>query len=153
MCKHVAGLAIRLNYCKSPPAAKQVEIGGKKRRTHQWEEMETDIYDWGLKHPYTCLVYRLKHIDSDDAYSSVQYFKGTAVLCHLEQDIVRSESDFDALLRLYIDKFIDWNSWLYTHGMPSITIDFSIKLERQCQQLADQYSLITNEQLNLLNAN
>ncbi|CAF1444546.1 unnamed protein product, partial [Rotaria sp. Silwood1] len=29
MCKHVAGLAIRLNYCKSPPAAKQVEVGEK----------------------------------------------------------------------------------------------------------------------------
>jgi leukotriene-A4 hydrolase len=36
----------------------------------QWEEMETDINDWGLTHPYTCLVYRLKNIDPDDAYSS-----------------------------------------------------------------------------------
>jgi len=32
--------------------------------------METDINDWGLTHPYTCLVYRLKNIDPDDAYSS-----------------------------------------------------------------------------------
>ena len=36
----------------------------------QWEEMETDIHDWGLTHPYTCLVYRLNNVDPDDAYSS-----------------------------------------------------------------------------------
>ncbi len=46
---------------------------GETRRFYaaqQWEEMETDINDWGLAHPYTCLVYRLKNIDPDDAYSS-----------------------------------------------------------------------------------
>ena len=36
----------------------------------QWEEMATDIHDWGLTHPYTCLVYQLKNVDPDDAYSS-----------------------------------------------------------------------------------
>ncbi|KAF9758301.1 hypothetical protein NGRA_3148 [Nosema granulosis] len=32
MCKHVVGMAIRLNYCKPPPAAKDVKIGEKRRR-------------------------------------------------------------------------------------------------------------------------
>ena len=32
MCKHVVGMAIRLNYCKPPSAAKQVKIGEKRRR-------------------------------------------------------------------------------------------------------------------------
>jgi leukotriene-A4 hydrolase len=48
---------------------------------------------------------------------------------------------------------VDWNSWLYTPGMPPIAIDFSTKLERQCRELVDQYSSITSEQLNSLNAN
>ncbi|CAF1118993.1 unnamed protein product [Rotaria sordida] len=32
MCKHVVGMAIRLNYCKPPPAAKNIKIGEKRRR-------------------------------------------------------------------------------------------------------------------------
>jgi hypothetical protein len=32
MCKHVVGMAIRLNYCKPPPAAKNIPIGTKRRR-------------------------------------------------------------------------------------------------------------------------
>jgi hypothetical protein len=32
MCKHVIGMAIRLNHCKPPPAAKDVQIGEKRRR-------------------------------------------------------------------------------------------------------------------------
>jgi leukotriene-A4 hydrolase len=106
----------------------------------------------------------------------VQYFKGAALLWYLEQDIVRSEGDFEEFLRSYISKFshriintddfieyfqscfphvmkVDWHSWLYTPGMPPITIDFSTKLEQQCRQLAVEYQSISNEQLNLLNAN
>jgi leukotriene-A4 hydrolase len=105
-----------------------------------------------------------------------QYYKGAAVLWFLEHDIVRSEADFDQFLRSYIVQFshrilntddfiqyfesyfpyatkVDWNSWLYTPGMPPITIDFSTELERKCRQLADQPSLISNEQMKLLNAN
>ncbi|CAF3981206.1 unnamed protein product [Adineta steineri] len=32
MCKYIVGLAIRLNYCKPPPAAKNIPIGEKRRR-------------------------------------------------------------------------------------------------------------------------
>jgi hypothetical protein len=32
MCKHIVGLAIRLNYCRPPPAAKNVTIGENRRR-------------------------------------------------------------------------------------------------------------------------
>ena len=32
ICKHVIGLAIRLKYCKSPPAAKDIKIGKKGKR-------------------------------------------------------------------------------------------------------------------------
>ncbi len=32
MGKHVVGIAIGLNYCKPPPAAKGIRIGEKRRR-------------------------------------------------------------------------------------------------------------------------
>ncbi len=107
--------------------------------------------------------------------SLVQYYKGAALLWHLEQNIIGSESNFDEFLRAYIKKFgrkilntddfvqyfesyfpqapsVDWQSWLYTPGMPPITHDFSTKLEDQCRQLADQQSAITNQQMSSLNA-
>ena len=32
LCKHVVGIAIRLNCCKPPPATKHIKIGEKRRR-------------------------------------------------------------------------------------------------------------------------
>ncbi|CAF2137034.1 unnamed protein product [Rotaria magnacalcarata] len=152
--------------------------GKEVRRFHaaqQWQDLQTAVATWGAAHPYTCLVYRLNNTDPDDAYSSVQYYKGAAFLWYLEQDVIGSESDFDEFLRSYIIKFgrkilntddfiqyfqsyfpqapsVDWQSWLYTPGMPPITHDFSTKLEEQCNQLATQLSPITKEQMNMLNA-
>ncbi|CAF3613297.1 unnamed protein product [Rotaria socialis] len=152
--------------------------GKEVRRFHaaqQWQDLQTAVATWGATHPYTCLVYRLNNTDPDDAYSSVQYYKGAAFLWYLEQNVIGSESDFDEFLRSYITKFgrkilntddfiqyfqsyfpqapsVDWQSWLYTPGMPPITHDFSTQLEEQCNQLATQLSPITNEQMNMLNA-
>ncbi|UJR18626.1 hypothetical protein I4U23_005534 [Adineta vaga] len=64
--------------------------------THSW----TVLIDFGSTNPYTCLVYRLKNIDHDDAYNS-----SAALLWYVEHDIVCSEIDFDQFLRSYIKKF------------------------------------------------
>jgi len=48
---------------------------------------------------------------------------------------------------------IDWHSWLYTPGMPPVTLDFSTKLEEECRQLAHDYASISSQQLDSLNAN
>ncbi|CAF1304790.1 unnamed protein product [Adineta ricciae] len=152
---------------------------GEARRFHsaqRWEGLESDIIDFGSTNPYTCLVYRLNNVDPDDASNTTQYYKGAELLWFLEHDIICSEIDFDQFLRSYIKKFshrvlntddfiqyfesyfpqvskVDWNIWLYTPGMPPIHIDFSTELERQCRQLANQPSLISNDQMKLLNAN
>jgi leukotriene-A4 hydrolase len=47
---------------------------------------------------------------------------------------------------------VDWQSWLYTPGMPPVTHDFSTQLEEQCRQLASQPSALTKEQMTSLNA-
>lgn len=126
-----------------------------------------------------CLQFRYIHplsLDaSDERLGLVQYYKGAALLWHLEQNIVRSESQFDEFLRAYIVRFggkilntddfiqffqasfpqapaVDWQSWLYTPGMPPVTHDFSTELEQHCRQLAGQSSPLTNEQMSALNA-
>lgn len=104
----------------------------------------------------------------------VQYYKGAALLWHLELNVVGSESDFDEFLRAYIKKFgrkilntddfvqffqtyfpqapsVDWQSWLYAPGMPPITHDFSTHLEEQCRTFANQSTPITKEQIDSLN--
>lgn len=169
---------------------------GQTRRFHsalRWQGLQSDIIDFGSTNPYTCLVYRLNNVDPDDAYNSsksfprlnflicnlfflAQYYKGAALLWHLEHDIVGSEIDFDQFIRSYIIKFshrvlntddfiqyfetyfphatkVDWYSWLYKPGMPPITIDYSTQLEQHCRQLADQPSTITHDQMKLLQPN
>ena len=152
--------------------------GKETRRFHaaqQWQDLQTTINTLGVDHAYTCLVYRLHNVDPDDAYNSVQYYKGAALLWHLEQNIVGSESKFDEFLRAYIQQFgrkilntddfvlffhsffpdvqsVDWQAWLYTPGMPPVTHDFSTQLAAQCQKLSQQLTPITNEQMQSLNS-
>ena len=46
---------------------------------------------------------------------------------------------------------VDWQSWLYTPGMPPITLDFSTELETKCRQLAEQTKPFERDQIEALN--
>ncbi|CAF3853485.1 unnamed protein product [Rotaria sp. Silwood1] len=139
------------------------------RRFHaaqQWQDLKNAIDTFGSTQPYTCLVYRLNNIDLDVTYGSVQCYKGVALLWHLEQNIIGSESKFEEFIRSYSIKFggknlntddfiqyfksyfpqapsVDWQSWIYTLGMPLITHDYSTQLEQQCHKLVNQQTSIT----------
>ncbi|CAF3897101.1 unnamed protein product [Rotaria sp. Silwood1] len=143
--------------------------GKEIRRFHaaqQWQDLKNAIDTLGSTQPYTCLVYRLNNIDPDVAYGSVQCYKGVALLWHLEQNIIGSESKFEEFIRSYSIKFggknlntddfiqyfksyfpqapsVDWQSWIYTLGMPLITHDYSTQLEQQCHKLVNQQTSIT----------
>ena len=100
----------------------------------------------GEEHPYTVLQVELKDIDPDDAFSSVPYEKGFALLYHLEQ-LVGGDAVMNPFLRAYCQHFaygtvtsqsfkafflgyfqgkvddaklagIDWDTWLHKPGMP-----------------------------------
>jgi leukotriene-A4 hydrolase len=100
----------------------------------------------------------------------VQCYKGVALLWHLEQNIIGSESKFEEFIRSYSIKFggknlntddfiqyfksyfpqapsVDWQSWIYTLGMPPMTHDYSTQLEQQCHKLANQQTSITQQQI------
>ena len=104
----------------------------------------------------------------------VQYYKGAALLWHLEQNIVGSVAKFDEFLRSYIAKFarkilntddfieffeksfpssakVDWKSWFYTPGMPPVTLDFSTELESKCRQLAEKTEAFRHDEIESLN--
>lgn len=112
--------------------------------------------------------------DEEICFRLVQYYKGAALLWHLEETIVGSEADFNRFLCAYIEKFsrrplntddfiryfdsffphvsvVDWDSWLYTPGMPPVTLDFSTALETECRQLADPLTPLRSEQIKQLN--
>lgn len=40
MCKRVVGLAMRSNYCKLPPAAKNIKVAEKRRRGRRWKAIK-----------------------------------------------------------------------------------------------------------------
>lgn len=105
----------------------------------------------------------------------VQYYKGAALLWHLENS-VGSESDFNEFLRAYIKEFsrkilntddfvkffesyfpkapkIDWKTWLYEPGMPPVVLNFSTDLEAACRHLTSQVELLRREQIESLNPN
>lgn len=54
------------------------------RRSSPFACLPTQIESRGKEDPLTCLIPRLEDVDPDDAFSSVPYEKGHALLWHLE---------------------------------------------------------------------
>lgn len=63
---HHCWLLLGLPHCSPPPPSPQVNT-------------------FGAKHPLTSLVPSLQEVDPDEAFSSVPYEKGFALLFHLEE--------------------------------------------------------------------
>ena len=110
------------------------------------QTLQDSVQHFGEEHPYTVLQVELKDIDPDDAFSSVPYEKGFALLYHLEQ-VVGGDAVMNPFLRAYCQHFaygtvtsasfkafflgyfqgkvadaklagIDWDTWLHKPGMP-----------------------------------
>jgi len=130
-----------------------------------WKELvETIEEDYGVKHPYTCLVPKLEGVDPDDAFSRVPYEKGSTFLWYLEE-LVGGADQMEPFLKSYYKKFayesidsdqfkeyfldyfrsnpsvekIDWDTWLYSPGMPPYKPSFDDSLAKSCWQLADRW--------------
>ncbi|KAK7101710.1 leukotriene A-4 hydrolase-like [Littorina saxatilis] len=116
---------------------------------------------------YTKLIPDLTGVDPDDAFSSVPYEKGFALLCYLEQ-ILGGSAVYEPFLRAYIEHFkyqsitsqqwkdflfsyfcseedqrklqaVDWNTWFFAEGMPNVQPQFDSSLAKPCQDLASQW--------------
>lgn len=132
-----------------------------------WSDLENSIKAMGDRaQRYSTLVQNLKdRSDPDDAFSTVPYEKGFNLLFHIEQ-VVGGPAEFDGFIPHYFSQFryrsldtyqfldtlyayfahkkpqldsIDWDTWLYTPGMPPVKPHFDTTLVDQCYHLADKW--------------
>jgi len=131
-----------------------------------WRSLQESVNTFGKDSPLTALQPDLTGIDPDDAFSSVPYEKGFALLFYLE-GLVGTEP-FEHFLRAYIEKFkfsvvtsedfiaffntsfrgkvedsvldkIDWQTWLKAPGMPPFVPKFDQTLSVASQALAEKW--------------
>lgn len=120
---------------------------------------------FGPDHEYTKLVQNLGNADPDDAFSSVPYEKGSALLFTLEQAL-GDNARFEKFLKDYIQKYayktvsteewkeylydtfsdkkvildnINWNLWLHKTGLPPKP-KYDSTLMRACKDLAAKWT-------------
>uniref|UniRef100_A0A4W6DD91 Leukotriene A-4 hydrolase n=1 Tax=Lates calcarifer TaxID=8187 RepID=A0A4W6DD91_LATCA len=111
-----------------------------------WKDLQESVYTFGANNPLTNLVPSLQDVDPDDAFSSVPYEKGFALLYHLEE-LLGGPEVFMGFVKSYIQMFayssvttedwknylftyfkdkvdilnkVDWNAWMFTPGMPPV---------------------------------
>ncbi|KAF2351754.1 Peptidase M1 leukotriene A4 hydrolase/aminopeptidase C-terminal [Trinorchestia longiramus] len=111
--------------------------------------------------PLTALVPDLTNVDPDDAFSTIPYEKGHTLLWYLEE-LLGGPAVFDPFLRSYLARFskqsvsteqfraylteyfsdqrdkldaVDWDTWLYSPGMPPYTPQFDDQLAWVCAEL------------------
>uniref|UniRef100_A0A3B4AV55 Leukotriene A-4 hydrolase n=1 Tax=Periophthalmus magnuspinnatus TaxID=409849 RepID=A0A3B4AV55_9GOBI len=105
-----------------------------------WKDLQDSVNTFGPNSPLTNLVPSLQDVDPDDAFSSVPYEKGFALLYHLEE-LMGGPEVFMEFVKSYIQMFayssvttdqwknylftyfkdkvdilnkVDWNAWMYT---------------------------------------
>ncbi|CAM9119050.1 unnamed protein product [Pylaiella littoralis] len=113
----------------------------------------------------TRLVPDLEGVDPDDAFSSVPYEKGFALLNELQRRVGveafhafakdyieqfrRSTVDSDEFKGFFLEKFqgktaelegFDWDAWFYDAGMPTETPTFNKTLSEESEGLADKWA-------------
>ncbi|MBN3288974.1 LKHA4 hydrolase, partial [Polypterus senegalus] len=130
-----------------------------------WKELQESIHTFGDKNPLTNLVPNLHEVDTDEAFSSVPYEKGFALLYHLEEQLGGPEI-FMGFVRSYIQMFayksvtseewkaylytyfkdkvdilnkVDWNGWMHTPGMPPVKPQYDTTLADACIDLCQRW--------------
>uniref|UniRef100_A0A669B2P9 Leukotriene A-4 hydrolase n=1 Tax=Oreochromis niloticus TaxID=8128 RepID=A0A669B2P9_ORENI len=116
-----------------------------------WKDLQDSVNTFGANNPLTNLVPSLQDVNPDDAFSSVPYEKGFALLYHLEEQLGGPEV-FMGFVKSYIQRFayssvtteewknylfayfkdkvdilnkVDWNAWMFTPGMPPIRYHYA----------------------------
>ncbi|XP_052231552.1 leukotriene A-4 hydrolase-like [Dreissena polymorpha] len=153
--------------------------GGEKLRQFKsltgWNELQTAVDSLGADNPYTRLVLDMKGVDPDDAFSSIPYEKGHALLFYLEQ-LLGGPEVFEPFLREYIKHFrfqsittadwkeflleyfanevkegkldeVDWDAWLYGLGMPPVKPHYDQSLGEDVDHLIKRWLECTNDEV------
>uniref|UniRef100_A0A8C5MUF6 Leukotriene A-4 hydrolase n=1 Tax=Leptobrachium leishanense TaxID=445787 RepID=A0A8C5MUF6_9ANUR len=130
-----------------------------------WKELQNSVNTFGASNVLTNLVPNLHEVDVDEAFSSVPYEKGFALLYHLEQ-LLGGPDVFLGFLKAYIQRFayktvttddwkaflysyfkdktdildkVDWKGWMHTPGMPPVQPKYDMTLANACTALANKW--------------
>ncbi|XP_061618648.1 leukotriene A-4 hydrolase [Phyllopteryx taeniolatus] len=130
-----------------------------------WKDLQDSVSTFGPKNPLTNLVPSLQDVDPDDAFSSVPYEKGFALLYHLEE-LLGGPEVFMGFVKSYIQMFayrsvttgqwkdflfayfkdkmevlnkVDWNAWMFTPGMPPVQPHYDTTLADACIALCRRW--------------
>ncbi|XP_076025317.1 leukotriene A-4 hydrolase [Genypterus blacodes] len=138
-----------------------------------WKELQESVNTFGANNPLTNLVPNLKEVDPDDAFSSVPYEKGFALLYHLEE-LMGGPEVFIGFVKSYIQLFayssvttdewkdflftyfkdkvdvlnkVDWVGWMQTPGMPPVKPKYDTTLADACIALCQRWTKAKPEDL------
>ncbi|XP_054623454.1 leukotriene A-4 hydrolase isoform X2 [Dunckerocampus dactyliophorus] len=130
-----------------------------------WKDLHDSVSTFGAKNPLTNLVPSLQDVDPDEAFSSVPYEKGFALLYHLEE-LLGGPEVFMGFIKSYIQLFaygsvttdqwkdflftyfqdkvdvlnkVDWNAWMFTPGMPPVKPQYDTTLADACAALSQRW--------------
>jgi len=136
------------------------------------KDLRKSLEAYGESHEFTKLIPSLQDCDPDDAFSSVPYEKGFALLFYL-QGLV-GETDFEAFAKAYIEKFkyavitsrdfknfflsyfeksaassklkeIEWDKWFGAAGAPPVEPELDNSLSAPSEILASHWLSVAAE--------
>ncbi|XP_006633419.1 leukotriene A-4 hydrolase [Lepisosteus oculatus] len=143
-----------------------------------WKELQESVNTFGANNPLTNLVPNLHEVDTDEAFSSVPYEKGFALLYHLEE-LMGGPEVFMGFIKSYIQMFayssvttdawknylytyfrdkvdilnkVDWNGWMHTPGMPPVKNQYDTSLADVCIALCQRWVKAKEADLNAFTA-
>uniref|UniRef100_A0A7N8XHD9 Leukotriene A-4 hydrolase n=1 Tax=Mastacembelus armatus TaxID=205130 RepID=A0A7N8XHD9_9TELE len=156
---HTVYLERMIGRCMKSEQFRQFDaIGG-------WKDLQDSVNTFGANNPLTNLVPSLQDVDPDDAFSSVPYEKGFALLYHLEE-LMGGPEVFMGFVKSYIQMFayssvtteewknylftyfkdkvnilkkVDWNAWMFTPGMPPVKPQYDTTLADACIALSQKW--------------
>ncbi|KAK6314999.1 leukotriene A-4 hydrolase [Coregonus clupeaformis] len=130
-----------------------------------WKDLQESVNTFGANNPLTNLVPNMNEVDPDDAFSSVPYEKGFALLYHLEE-LMGGPEVFMGFVKSYIQLFayssvtteewknylftyfknkvdilnkVDWNAWMHTPGMPPVKPQYDTTMADACIALCKRW--------------
>ncbi|CAG9857794.1 unnamed protein product [Phyllotreta striolata] len=127
-------------------------------------ELKECVERIGTDSPLTQLVVDLKGVHPDEAFSTIPYEKGHTFLRYLE-NLVGGTDVFEPFLRTYFETFkyksidtddfkaffndyfknipaissIDWETWLFSPGMPPVIPEYDTSLAIECDELLEKF--------------
>uniref|UniRef100_A0A3P9IS18 Leukotriene A(4) hydrolase n=1 Tax=Oryzias latipes TaxID=8090 RepID=A0A3P9IS18_ORYLA len=138
-----------------------------------WKDLQDSVNTFGPNNPLTNLVPSLQDVDPDDAFSSVPYEKGFALLYHLEE-LMGGPEVFMGFVKSYIQLYaygsvttddwknylftyfkdqaealnrVDWNAWMFTPGMPPVKPQYDTTLADACIALSQRWTKAGDQDL------